>query len=131
MSLEKNLNNVSFIEVKMKKRVKNKELSKLISELRKYKKPIWKAVAEKLNSPRRRKVCVNVSKINRYTNPNDIVVVPGKVLGCGELEHPVTIGAFKASEKAKEKIKNSKGKLLSISELAKKHPKGTGIKIIV
>jgi large subunit ribosomal protein L18e len=58
------------------------------------------------------------------------VVVPGKVLGAGKIGHPVNVGAFAFSERARSKILEAKGKCLSISDLMKKNPKGANVKII-
>ncbi|MEM1566054.1 MAG: 50S ribosomal protein L18e [Candidatus Bathyarchaeia archaeon] len=115
-------------------RTTNPQLIELIRFLKKQsreqKAPIWKAVAEKLTVSKRRRIAVNISRINRYTEKNDTVVVPGKVLGAGELNHPVTVAAFAFSETAKQKIKRAKGKCLTIPELVKKNPKGSNVKII-
>jgi len=112
----------------------NPQLVELIRFLKKQsreqKAPIWKAVAEKLAVSRRRRIAVNISRINRYTEKNETVVVPGKVLGAGELNHPVTVAAFAFSETAEQKIKKAKGKCLTIPELVKKNPKGSNVKII-
>ena len=59
-----------------------------------------------------------------------MVVVPGKVLGAGEMSHPVTVAAFAFSGKAKEKIKARRGKCLSFFDLIKKNPKGSKVRII-
>lgn len=91
---------------------------------------IWKDVAEYLAKPRRRRIAVNVSRLNRHTEKNETVVVPGKVLGAGRINHPITVAAFSFSQRAKKKIKAAKGKPLSILKLAKKNPKGSNIKII-
>lgn len=112
----------------------NPELIKLIRFLKKQsrenKAKIWKDVAERLAKPRRNHIAVNVSRLNRYTEKKDIVVVPGKVLGAGEISHPITVAAFTFSEKAKQKIKAARGKCLSFFELAKKNPKGSNAKMI-
>jgi large subunit ribosomal protein L18e len=91
---------------------------------------IWREIAQHLGSPRRRRTTVNLSRLNRYTEKNEVVAVPGKVLGTGEINHPVTIGAFAFSEKAEEKVVAARGKCLSFSELMKKNPSGSNIKII-
>lgn len=93
--------------------------------------PIWRAVAEKLEKSRRQKVEVNLSDIERNTEKDDTIVVPGIVLGSGELTKPVSVAAWRFSSSAKEKIKKSKGKVLTIEELVKEKPKGTGVKILV
>ncbi|RLI88828.1 MAG: 50S ribosomal protein L18e [Candidatus Altiarchaeales archaeon] len=91
---------------------------------------IWKKVAEELSRGRRRRREVNLWKIDKYTKPNDIVVVPGKVLAYGNLSHSVTIAAFKFSEKAKEKILASNSKPITIEELLAKNPRGSNVKIL-
>ncbi|MGC9345307.1 MAG: 50S ribosomal protein L18e [Candidatus Bathyarchaeales archaeon] len=115
-------------------RTTNPELIKLIRFLKKQSREnhvkIWRDIAERLAKPRRNRVTVNVSRLNRCTEKKEIVVVPGKVLGAGKINHPITVAAFTFSEKAKEKIKGSKGKCLSFFELVKKNPKGSNVKII-
>ncbi|HDM23801.1 MAG TPA: 50S ribosomal protein L18e [Candidatus Bathyarchaeota archaeon] len=108
----------------------NTELRKLISFLWKTKRPIWRAVAEQLAKPRRLRAEVNISKINRYTSEGDTVVVPGKVLGCGELDHPVTVAAFAFSKNALEKIKAAGGRAVTIWQLVEENPKGSNVKIM-
>jgi large subunit ribosomal protein L18e len=113
----------------------NPYLKSLVEELRKksfeIKSPIWRDVAEKLSRSRRRKVAVNIFEIEKNTEKNDFVVVPGVVLSVGELSKPVHIAAWKFSASAEEKIKKSKGKMMTIEELVKEKPKGTGVKILV
>ena len=91
---------------------------------------IWIDVAEKLSKPSRKRIAVNLSKINRYTDKNATIVVPGKVLASGALDHAVTVAAFDASDKAKEKLAAVKAKYLSITELVEKNPQGSNVKII-
>ena len=104
---------------------------KLRSMAHKNNAPIWRMVSERLQKSRRSRPAVNLSKINRYSIENDVIVVPGKVLSSGHLEHPVTIAALSFSEQAKNKIKASKSKMLTLLEVAEKHPEGTNVKIIV
>jgi large subunit ribosomal protein L18e len=91
---------------------------------------IWRQVAELISRPTRKRAAVNVGKIGRYTNANDIVVVPGKVLGSGLLPHKVTVAALNASATARSIIVGAGGSLITINELLNKHPKGTGVTII-
>ena len=51
----------------------------------------------------------------------DMVVVPGKVLSEGELNHKITLVAFNISEGARKKL-HGKADLMSFDELAKKVP---------
>jgi large subunit ribosomal protein L18e len=91
---------------------------------------IWSAVAELLSKPKRRRISVNISRINRYSKDGDVVVVPGKVLGSGVINHKVTVGAFKFSEAAKRKIEEAGGRCIPIINLIEEKLEGAGVKII-
>ena len=112
----------------------NPELKAVIHSLRKKAQendaPIWRDVAERLASSRRSRVAVNLSRLNRFTKAKDSVVVPGKVLGAGSLEHSVSVAAFSFSDQAKRKISEAKGKCFSILELLKDNPKGSNVRIM-
>ncbi len=107
---------------------------KIIRELKRIanqnKAAIWDRVADELEKPRRRRRAVNISRINRYTSEGDIVVVPGKVLGAGVLDHSVTVAALGFTKTALDKISSVGGKAISIIELARSNPKGSNVKII-
>ena len=92
---------------------------------------LWKTVAERLEKSRRQRATTNLSKINRHTKANDIVVVPGSVLSSGSLDHSVTIAALKFSEGAKEKIQAASSKSISIQELVDSKHAAKKIKIII
>jgi len=112
----------------------NIRLRKLISMLKKKANEtnaaIWDYVAELLSLPSRRRVVVNISKIQRYANDGDVIVVPGKVLGAGVLNKKVTVAAVTFSMKALEKINLAGGRVLTIEELLSQNPKGSGVKVI-
>ena len=112
----------------------NPQLRKLVFYLRKAWRRngarIWLDVARRLAKPRRKRISVNLSRINRHTSEGDVVVVPGKVLGAGLLRHPVTVAAFAFTRSARQKILEAGGKCLDIRELVELNPKGSGVKII-
>ncbi|MBX5327508.1 MAG: 50S ribosomal protein L18e [Candidatus Bathyarchaeia archaeon] len=91
---------------------------------------IWREISEALSKTRRKRTAVNLSKINRYTQKDETVAVLGKVLGAGSVDHPVTVAAFAFSESAVSKIKRAHGKCITFSELIKKNPKGSNVKLI-
>ncbi len=107
----------------------------LASYLRKYYRrhgaKIWRYVAELILKPRRSRIAVNISKINRYTSEGDQVVVPGKVLASGSLDHRITVAALAFSEKAREKIEKAGGEAITIPELVERNPKGSNVKVII
>ena len=102
----------------------------LKKQSRENKAEVWREIAEKLAKSSRRRIVVNLSRLDRYTSRNETAVVPGKVLGAGEISHPITVAAFAYSEKAREKIKAVNGKCVSFFDLIKKNPKGSNVKII-
>ena len=117
-----------------KTKLENPQLLELIRHLKKAANEndakIWKDMADSLSKPRRRRVSVNLSRINRNTEKGQVVAVAGKVLGAGTLDHPTTVAAFAFSEAAKAKIKRAKGKCLTFPELIKKNPKGSNVRIV-
>lgn len=106
----------------------------LIKELRQAAKKedgkIWKRLAEELCRSRKNRRTVNIWRINRHTKEGETVVVPGKILGSGNPSHKLNIAAFKFTDGAKQKIEKFGSKTFSISELIKKNPKGSNIRII-
>ncbi len=107
----------------------NLNLVNLINDLKKLsldqKVNIWKRIAEDLERPTRSRREVNLEKLNRCTKANESVIVPGKVLGDGELGHKLRVAAFRFSESARGKVN-----AVSIRELMKENPKGKGVRII-
>ncbi|MEM3494083.1 MAG: 50S ribosomal protein L18e [Thermoplasmata archaeon] len=118
----------------MKNKKTNPELVNLILELKKKAResdaPIWRDVALRLEGPNRNRAEVNVSKIDRFAAPNETVVVPGKLLGAGEIKKPVTVAAYAASAGAVEKITRAGGRVLTLRELMAENPKGTNVRIL-
>jgi len=112
----------------------NPQLIELISVLRKTSKeqnaPIWLDVADYLAKTRSTRIAVNLSSINRHTEKADIVVVPGKILASGTLNHSVTVASFEASSVAKAKLATSNSTYITIKELLEKNPTGSKVKII-
>ncbi|MFX0058171.1 MAG: 50S ribosomal protein L18e [Candidatus Hodarchaeota archaeon] len=102
---------------------------KLIRELWKTKRRIWRKVSKKLSGSRRNRVEANLYRINKKTKNNDVIVIPGKILGIGDLDHKLTIACLAYSKNAKKKIEGSGSKLISIEELLEKNPEGKNVKV--
>jgi len=87
---------------------------KLIRQLEKLSdktdKAIWEKVSEILSRPRRKRVAVNIGKINRLANDGEIIIVPGRVLGGGLLEKKLVVIAEGFSKTAWQKILDNGGK---------------------
>lgn len=112
----------------------NPTLGRLIRDLREAGKKrnaaIWIDIAERLSQPRRMRIEVNLSHLNLYSNPNSTIVVPGKVLGAGKLDHPISVAAFKFSRTAHRKIIEARGRALTIKQLIEENPTGKNVIIM-
>jgi len=111
----------------------NPQLRNLVQELKKSSidsgVKIWKRVAEDLEKPTRNRRIINIYSIDKNSKAGEVIIVPGKVLGTGQLDKKVTVAAYNFSDSAYEKIK-SKGEALTIMELVKKNPKGKNVRIL-
>jgi len=92
--------------------------------------PIWRDIALRLEGPMRNWAEVNVGKLNRHAGENEVVVIPGKLLGAGEIAKKVTVAAYRSSGQAKDKIEKAGGKNVSIEELVAMNPRGSKIRIM-
>ncbi|GAI05147.1 unnamed protein product [marine sediment metagenome] len=112
----------------------NPILRKLVRELRTRGKkqdiPLWRDLAERLEQPRRARAEVNLSQLNRYSGEESTIVVPGKILAAGKLNHAISVAAFKFSDAARRKITTAGGKALTIQQLLEQNPSGKGIKLM-
>ena len=116
----------------MKPRDKNALTKGLIEELKEkgLKAPAWKAVAKDLNRPARRSYEVNLSRLEKHAKKGENVVVPGTVLGAGELSKPVTVAALRFSGAAREKIEKAGGKAMAIEDMLKDNPGAKMVRIM-
>lgn len=112
----------------------NMQLKLLISQLKatasKEKSELWNRIAEDLAKSTRQRRVVNISKLNRVTKANEVVIVPGKVLGDGDLDHKLTVAAFTFSKNAVEKMKKQNCECITIQNLIKKNPKAKDVRIV-
>ncbi|MHA1148201.1 MAG: 50S ribosomal protein L18e [Promethearchaeota archaeon] len=102
---------------------------KLIRDLWKTKIRIWRKISKKLSGPRKTRIETNLYRINKKTKDGDTIVVPGKVLGIGELEHRITIACLDSSKSVNKKIESSGSKIITIEELLELNPRGTNVKV--
>ena len=92
--------------------------------------PIWERLADLVLKPTRARRVINLGQLDKFVSDNDVIFVPGKVLGTGKLSHKITLCSFSISTTGAKKITESGGKILGISQLIKDHPTGKGVKII-
>ncbi len=92
--------------------------------------PLWRDIASRLEGPSRNWAQVNISKLDAHVGAGEHAVIPGKLLGDGEVTKAVTVIAVNASETAKAKIAKAGGKVLTFQEAIKAYPKGQNCRII-
>lgn len=90
----------------------------------------WLVVAEELESPTRQRAEVNLSKIERYANEGEMVVVPGAVLGWGKIRKKVKVAALRFSKSAREKLLKAGCEVLTLKEAAEINPEARGVRIM-
>ena len=104
---------------------------KLARTLWKTKRRIWRDVSERLTAPARQAVEINLMRLARITKQGDTVVIPGKILAVGELKESITIACYAISKAAVDKIKASGSTVMTIENLLRQNPSGSGVRIIV
>ena len=97
---------------------------------KKNKAPIWLRLAEMALKPSVARVVLNLGQIDKFVNDNDVVVVPGKVLGAGNISHKITLFSFSISISGAKKVVHSGGKIIDLTQLIRTSPTGKGVKII-
>ena len=90
---------------------------------------IWREAARYLSSGNATWPEVNVGRLARLGDAS-AVFVPGKVLGTGNLEKKLNVGAFSFSASARSKIERAGGKTFSVEEFVKKYPQGSGVALV-
>lgn len=115
------------IEKKLRRKT-NPEIVETILAAKKNKS--WLPVANKVSTPRRKQFSINLDQIDKQTKDNDVIVIPGKVLGTGEINKKIKIVALSYSESAKKKLEKSGVKFHFINEEIKNNPNAKNIKVI-
>ena len=91
---------------------------------------VWRDVALRLSKSRKNWAQPNLSRVSRYAPEGATILVPGKLLGSGELTNGHTIAAYSVSNGAREKIEAAGGRVMTYGELMNENPTGTGVVIL-
>jgi large subunit ribosomal protein L18e len=88
---------------------------------RKEKKDYLLALANNLDTSKRRRISINIFKLDNLAvkNKDKIFLVAGKVLGFGSINNKLKVYAYSFSENAKKKIESLNGELKSFEALLK------------
>ena len=90
----------------------------------------WQNIAQIVSGPRRKYSAVNLDRIEKESSSGDIILIPGKVLGSGNLTKKLKVCALYFSASAVEKIKHNKGEVIKIIDEIKKNPNAEGVKLL-
>ena len=82
-------------------------------------KAFFKRLSGYLKKPSRKATEVNVAKLDKISKSGEALVVPGKVLGFGEVKKKINVYAIGFSGQAREKIEKAGGKCMTLEELVK------------
>ncbi len=80
-------------------------------------KPFYNRVYALVAVPSRKRASVDLYKISMHTKEGDNVIVPGKVLGMGQMNHSVNIAAISFSASALKSLKAANCKIMSIKDM--------------
>jgi len=110
-------------------------LRKLIEKLKKQSNKenvrVWKEIAYYLEKPTRQRPEVNLIKIEKVAKEGETIIVPGKLLGGGDLNKRVTIVYWKASKSAIKKLEEKGIEHYNLEKYMEINPKGSNTRIIV
>ena len=90
----------------------------------------WQAIAKNLKRPKRTIYEVNLYRLENVADDKLTNVVPGIVLGTGEISKKINVAAWKFSGSAKQKIEKAGGKCWSLNHLWETNKDGKGVKLI-
>ena len=112
----------------------NPRLVNLVGELKAQSRetgaPLWRDVAMRLSKSRSNWAQPNLSRLSRHCPEGATVLVPGKLLGSGDISGKPVVAAYSFSTGARDKIEAAGGKVLSLGELMEQNPSGTGVFIL-
>ena len=91
---------------------------------------LWRDVAMRLSKSRSQWAQPNLSRLSRYAPEGATVLVPGKLLGSGDVLGSPTVVAYSFSSGARAKIEQAGGVVMSLDQLMKSNPKGEGVFIL-
>lgn len=79
------------------------------------------------SSPKRKRVVINLTKLEKHAKASENIIVPGKILGAGVLDKSFNVCAVEYSGSAMKKLKACGCNIIPISEMLKKD----GVRIII
>ena len=115
--------------MKRKNTVLQSLIHRLLNQSKEDNIPLWKAVAEYLSKPARNQPQKNIVELDKQGSEDEILVVPGKVLGIGRTSKSLTVVAYKFSNSAKKHLEEN-GQTMTIEEALDEYPKAKNMRLL-
>ncbi|MEM0094632.1 MAG: 50S ribosomal protein L18e [Candidatus Micrarchaeaceae archaeon] len=80
----------------------------------------WLQIEKLISMPKRKRIALNLKKLERVAKDGEAIVVPGKVLGVGTISKNIELCALEYSASSIGKLEKANCKILGIDEMLKK-----------
>ena len=91
---------------------------------------LWRDVALRLEKSRSNWAEPNLRRLSRYAAEEGVDLVPGKLLGSGDVAGKPSVDDYSVSIGARSKIEAAGGRVLTLRELMNENPDGKGVRIL-
>ncbi|MEK6860268.1 MAG: 50S ribosomal protein L18e [Nanoarchaeota archaeon] len=115
-------------KTKIQRKTEKKTNPELVETIFLAKKNNHLKLANKLSGSTRKQLRVNVGELSELKEDN--ILVPGKILGEGEIKKKITISALGFSEQAREKLKKAGCQIKTINQEIEDNPTLKGVKVL-
>lgn len=116
-------------KTKISKRMNKKTNPELVKTIYLAKKNNNLELASILSRSTRQEIKKNLTDLNN--TKEKIIMVPGKVLGSGDIKKKITISAFSFSEQAKEKLKKAGCEIKTIKKEIETNPELKDVELLI
>lgn len=93
-------------------------------------KPVYKRAAKMLSKKNNQLVEVNVGKLDAVSSKGNVLLVPGKVLGEGDVSKKLYVGAVAFTASAIQKITSAGGEALLMKDFVVKFGESKGVFLV-
>ncbi len=88
---------------------------------------LYKEIAAMASKPKRKRVEVNLVRLSKAAKKTTNIVVPGKILGTGEIKAKFNVSAIEFSGSAKAKLEEAGCSILTLDEMLSRE----NVKVVV
>jgi large subunit ribosomal protein L18e len=118
-------------KTKLSRRITQKRNLLVVETLKQCKRnSAWFHIGAVLAKPTKKRLEINLDAIDKNTKEGDNIVIPGKVLGKGNVSKRIRVIALHFSESAKEKLKAAKSDIVLLFDEIQKNPKAEGVNFL-